>query len=56
MISATTTRKGLKIKAVLDSKQYETGVKITDDQMSKLKIKYHKKMHNGTTQFHPLDH
>jgi len=43
MISATTTRKGLKIIAVLDSKQYETGVKITDDQMSKLKIKYHKK-------------
>lgn len=43
MISSTTTRKGLKIKAVLDSRQYDIGVKITDDQMSKLKIEYHKK-------------
>lgn len=41
MISSTTTKTGLKIKAVLDKNTYERGIKITDDQMSKLKIKYH---------------
>lgn len=41
MISSTTTKTGLKIKAVLDKKNYEKGLKITDDQMSKLKIKFH---------------
>jgi hypothetical protein len=43
MISSTTTVNGLKIKAVLDSKIYKTGLKITDDQMRKLTIKYHKR-------------
>jgi transposase len=33
LIGATTTETGLVVKAVLDEKQYQTGIKITDDQI-----------------------
>lgn len=42
MISATTTKSGLKIKARLDRNKYETGVKISDQEMKELKIKSHR--------------
>lgn len=42
MISSTTTKTGLKIKALLDTKRYETGIKISDDQLRELKLKFHK--------------
>jgi Rhodopirellula transposase DDE domain len=42
MISATRTRQGLKIKAVLDKRRYETGVKISKAQMNELNIQPHK--------------
>ena len=35
LIGATTTETGLVVNAVLDEKQYETGVKITDEQVKK---------------------
>ncbi|GHT05809.1 hypothetical protein AGMMS49525_13490 [Bacteroidia bacterium] len=38
LIGATTTKTGLKVKAVLDEKQYETGIKISDDELAKCKI------------------
>ena len=41
LISATTTRRGLRVKAVLDKRQYETGVKISDEQMKDLNIRPH---------------
>ena len=41
MISATTTKSGLKIKAFLDRNDYKTGVKISDKQMGKLNLKFH---------------
>jgi hypothetical protein len=41
MISATKTSKGLRVKAVLDKGRYETGVKISDDQMKELKLRPH---------------
>ena len=41
MISATTTRSGLKIKAQLDKNEYETGIKVSDREMKGLKIEYH---------------
>lgn len=41
MISATTTKSGLKIKARLDKNKYETGIKISDSEMKELKIQYH---------------
>ena len=42
LIGATTTRSGLRVKAVLDSNEYETGVKITKSQMESLRIRPHK--------------
>jgi len=41
MISATTTRSGLKIKAQLDKNEYETGIKVSDREMKGLKIEHH---------------
>lgn len=38
LIAATTTTKGLKIKCVLDKNQYPKGVKVSDDEMEKLKL------------------
>lgn len=39
LIGGTTTRKGLKVRAALDSKQYPRGVRIPDDQMDNLNLK-----------------
>ena len=38
LIGATTTKTGLTVKAVLDEKQYETGIKISDDDLTKCNI------------------
>ena len=40
-ISATKTSKGLRVKAILDKGRYETGVKITDQQMKELNLLPH---------------
>lgn len=42
LISATKTNTGLKVKALLDTHEYLTGVKISDEQMARLKIKPHR--------------
>lgn len=42
LISGTKTRTGLRIKAKLDTKKYETGVEITDAQMQSIKLEPHK--------------
>ena len=41
MISATKTRRGLRVKAVLDTREYRTGVKISDQQMKDLNLLPH---------------
>ncbi|GFP42192.1 hypothetical protein HKBW3C_01318 [Candidatus Hakubella thermalkaliphila] len=41
MISATTTKSGLRIKAFLDTKYYKTGIKISDEQMQALNLDSH---------------
>jgi hypothetical protein len=38
LIGATTTEIGLKVKAVLDETQYETGIKISDRELAKCNI------------------
>ena len=38
LIAGTKTTKGLTVKAALDTETYETGIKVTDDQMAALKI------------------
>jgi hypothetical protein len=42
LIGTTRTQTGLKVKAVLDQHTYETGVKITDEEMQHLRIQRHK--------------
>jgi hypothetical protein len=42
LIGATRTRSGLKVKAVLDNNEYETGIKISDEEMQQLQIRRHK--------------
>ncbi|MEO7145085.1 MAG: ISAzo13 family transposase [Bryobacteraceae bacterium] len=42
LIGGTHTRSGLKVKAVLDTNQYETGVKTPDEEIDKLRLKRHK--------------
>jgi hypothetical protein len=39
LIANTATRKGLKIRAELDSGIYPTGIKVTDDELSRIKLK-----------------
>lgn len=41
LIGATTTRKGLTVKSVLDTNSYEKGIKIPDEDMKKINIMYH---------------
>lgn len=41
LISATTTKAGLKVRAMLDTNEYATGVKITDRQMEELQVSPH---------------
>lgn len=42
LIGGTRTRAGLKVKAVLDTNQYETGVEISDEDIDQLQLKRHK--------------
>ena len=42
LISGTKTRTGLHIKAKLDTRQYETGIEITDTQMRSVNLEPHK--------------
>ena len=42
MISATKTKQGLRVKAVLDNSYYEIGVKITKDQMKEVNLRPHR--------------
>ena len=42
MISATKTRQELRVKAVLDKSRYETGLKISREQMEALNIQPHR--------------
>ncbi len=41
LIGATKTRRGLKIKAVLDENIYEKGIKITDEELDKINLSRH---------------
>jgi hypothetical protein len=38
LIASTTTKTGLVVRAALDTNHYETGIKVSDDQMAKLRL------------------
>ena len=42
LIGETKTRTGLKVKALLDTNEYETGIKVPDQEFDKIKIRRHK--------------
>jgi hypothetical protein len=42
LISGTKTRTGLKVKAVLDMNEYETGIKISDEELGEIQLRRHK--------------
>ena len=42
LIGGTKTRTGLKVKAVLDTNEYETGIKVSDEQLDQVKLRRHK--------------
>ena len=42
LIGATTTRTGLRVKAVLDRRTYDKGVKVTDDAMHEVRLRRHR--------------
>lgn len=41
LIAGTTTQTGLRVKAALDTNHYETKVKVTDEELARLKLKRH---------------
>ena len=43
LIRATRTKTGLKVKALLDTNEYETGVEVSKEQMAELQIRRHRK-------------
>ena len=43
LIGGTTTKTGLKVKAVLDTNYYETGVEVTPSEMEQIQLRPHKK-------------
>ena len=42
LIASTTTEKGLKVKALADKRQYEKGLKVTDEEIKSIKLKIDK--------------
>jgi Rhodopirellula transposase DDE domain len=42
LIGGTKTRTGIKVKAVLDTNEYETGIKVSDEQLEQIQIRRHK--------------
>jgi hypothetical protein len=42
LIGGTKTRTGLKVKAVLDTNDYETGIKVSDEELDEVRLRRHK--------------
>ena len=42
LIGGTRTRTGLKVKAVLDTNEYETGIKVSDAELDEVRLRRHK--------------
>jgi len=53
-INTTKTSTGLKVKAVIDEKIYEKGIKVSDKEMKKINIKYHAVLPEFNYTIYPL--
>ena len=54
LIGATTTQQGLKVKCVLDENEYPTGIKVSDEDYSRLTLSESGLCQTGTTLFMAL--
>jgi hypothetical protein len=54
LISSTKTKNGLKVKAKLDKKQYEKGVKVSKEDFNKIHLEFHKKFPQWNYTIHPF--
>lgn len=54
LISSTSTKNGLRIKAKLDKKQYQKGVKISEQDFGKVQLKLHDKFPGWNYTIHPF--
>ena len=46
LIGGTTTKTGLKVKAILDTNYYETGLEVTSSEMEQIQLRPHNKFPN----------
>jgi len=53
LIGSTKTKKGLKVEACLDERNYEKGKKISDGDMAQLKIIFHELYSNWNYSIQP---
>ena len=53
-IRTTKTSAGLKIRAVLNTKHYQKGIRISDKQMQTIKVKYYTQRPNWNYSFRPI--
>jgi Rhodopirellula transposase DDE domain len=56
LIGATRTTTGLRVKAKLDTRLYEAGVKITDEEMKQLNLRIHRTNPEWNYTISPRDH
>ena len=42
LIAATTTQKGLVVKAALDTNEYEKGIKVSDEELAAVRLVPHR--------------
>lgn len=54
LISSTKTKSGLKVKAKLDKKQYEKGIKVSKEDFDKIQLNFHKKFPQWNYTIHPF--
>ena len=53
LIGAATNRKGLKVKCVLDTSKYPSGIKVSDEEFAKLNMKRHEFHGDWNYTIHP---
>jgi hypothetical protein len=51
-IGGAKTGTGLKVKAVLDTNEYETGIEVSDEQLDEIQLRATKFIRRGTTRSH----
>jgi hypothetical protein len=56
LIASTTNKNGLKISCELDKNKYETGLKITDEEINSLNMQFHEVNSKYNYTISPIGH